>query len=681
MLKALQQSVAATLYVGPILDLDGVAYESAVIGDFQVVKTGTRGSFNGSATATHDVQGHYRITAQTADVDTLGRLTVILNKSAYVMPAKDYQIVTANVFNSLVGGTGYLDVNALSRLITAAATPTISVSRAASPLSIYNGVPVADDPDQDQWVHPAMIRVPGGFANTGYEWWLVGEPYPNGDQRYEQPHLLCSNDRQNWVTPPGVTNPLEPNADGTPEVFTDPVNVDGHLCLGGDGKIHLYYQHILPDWSSTFRHRTYDGATVSAAETLANPMVCPSVWYAAGKYHWMGISSTVRTIYGGAASQLGTRLSTYTIYGCNAANSDGGLLRLKLTTVGGVHTIDLYKNVDGAAENKVATGSRTGNGALYLSAVNTSGLAFASSVTLTYTGDVTDLTTSYIDMRAIVHWTSDTANFATYTEVGRYVEPTFPAATWHDPALLSHTGFTPLGDLIVGTFLVYRYDAVVALWLGTSADDGATWTIQATAFVDGSDIGPTWDAVPYRAHFCFDAPNHGYLVYNGISAGTPWYRGPGEWKFGISEVIMVAGEQKVVDGRTLSEAIQLLAGWALAASQKAIDPADRKAVVDVLADTGMDGVVVAPASKTGYALTSEEQNSIAAALLDLADGVETGVSLRQTLRRMAAVLAGKLSGVGTGRETFKGLDGSTDRIRVTVDAAGNRSAVSYDPAP
>jgi len=56
-----------------------------------------------------------------------------------------------------------------------------------------------------------------------------------------------------------------------------------------------------------------------------------------------------------------------------------------------------------------------------------------------------------------------------------------------------------------------------------------------------------------------------------------------------------------------------------------------------------------------------------------------GKSLQQALRYIAAVLAGKVSGAGTGTETFKGLDGSTDRVEVTVDAQGNRTGVSYDP--
>lgn len=54
-----------------------------------------------------------------------------------------------------------------------------------------------------------------------------------------------------------------------------------------------------------------------------------------------------------------------------------------------------------------------------------------------------------------------------------------------------------------------------------------------------------------------------------------------------------------------------------------------------------------------------------------------GKSVIEALRIVAAVVAGKVSGAGTGEETFKGLDGATPRATVTADASGNRTAVTY----
>jgi hypothetical protein len=96
----------------------------------------------------------------------------------------------------------------------------------------------------------------------------------------------------------------------------------------------------------------------------------------------------------------------------------------------------------------------------------------------------------------------------------------------------------------------------------------------------------------------------------------------------------------------------------------------------ILADTGTDGVAVA--DKTGYALTSGERDSIAAAALDLANGVETDWTLRQALRIILAALSGKLAGAATSEVTIKNPPDSKTRITATVDADGNRTAVTYD---
>lgn len=81
------------------------------------------------------------------------------------------------------------------------------------------------------------------------------------------------------------------------------------------------------------------------------------------------------------------------------------------------------------------------------------------------------------------------------------------------------------------------------------------------------------------------------------------------------------------------------------------------------------------------ALTAAERDSTAAALLDLANGIETGLTLRQAQRLTAAASAGKLSGAATTTVTIKNaVADSKTRITATVDADGNRSAITYDLA-
>lgn len=68
----------------------------------------------------------------------------------------------------------------------------------------------------------------------------------------------------------------------------------------------------------------------------------------------------------------------------------------------------------------------------------------------------------------------------------------------------------------------------------------------------------------------------------------------------------------------------------------------------------------------------------AAALLDLSDGVEVGLTPRQALRLFAAALGGVLSGADTTTITIKGAGVATARVTATVDSDGNRSAVTLN---
>lgn len=65
-------------------------------------------------------------------------------------------------------------------------------------------------------------------------------------------------------------------------------------------------------------------------------------------------------------------------------------------------------------------------------------------------------------------------------------------------------------------------------------------------------------------------------------------------------------------------------------------------------------------------------------MLNMADGVETGLTLRQHFRLVSAFAAGKLSGAGTSTETIRNFGDTKNRIVATVDASGNRSAITTD---
>jgi hypothetical protein len=80
-----------------------------------------------------------------------------------------------------------------------------------------------------------------------------------------------------------------------------------------------------------------------------------------------------------------------------------------------------------------------------------------------------------------------------------------------------------------------------------------------------------------------------------------------------------------------------------------------------------------------YSATANYHESLfSAALLDLADGIEVGLTLRNALRLIAATTAGKASGAGTGVETFRSaFADDADRVVATMDVSGNRVSITY----
>ena len=104
-----------------------------------------------------------------------------------------------------------------------------------------------------------------------------------------------------------------------------------------------------------------------------------------------------------------------------------------------------------------------------------------------------------------------------------------------------------------------------------------------------------------------------------------------------------------------------------------LDAASMPTDIDaILADTGTDGVIVASGSKTGYDLSAAGVDAI------LDDVVEGATTFRQMLRIFMSALGGKSSGGGTVTLTFRDIADGKDRITATVDANGNRTAMTLD---
>ena len=83
-------------------------------------------------------------------------------------------------------------------------------------------------------------------------------------------------------------------------------------------------------------------------------------------------------------------------------------------------------------------------------------------------------------------------------------------------------------------------------------------------------------------------------------------------------------------------------------------------------------MVVASGSKTGYRLSSTGVDDV------LDEVVEGTTTLRESVRLSNAALGGKASGLETTSAVFRDLADTKDRLTATVDADGNRTAVTRD---
>lgn len=95
--------------------------------------------------------------------------------------------------------------------------------------------------------------------------------------------------------------------------------------------------------------------------------------------------------------------------------------------------------------------------------------------------------------------------------------------------------------------------------------------------------------------------------------------------------------------------------------------------------TTQDALTVAPTAADEFVILPDHVHSVA----EIADGVhdeavEGSETLRQAVRLIRAALVGKLSGAATTTVTIRDAADSKTRITTTVDADGNRSAVTTD---
>ncbi|MGA1793253.1 MAG: hypothetical protein ACMUHM_04830 [Thermoplasmatota archaeon] len=105
-----------------------------------------------------------------------------------------------------------------------------NLSLPAENAPLYLKIPTYDG--SGQCVHPDIMVFPEAW--NGYRYWMAMTPYPNSNDRYENPSIVASNDNINWTDP--VQNPLIGQPSGTHNSDTE------WIFVKGEERVHLMYR-------------------------------------------------------------------------------------------------------------------------------------------------------------------------------------------------------------------------------------------------------------------------------------------------------------------------------------------------------------------------------------------------------------------------------------------------------
>lgn len=147
----LRQSTAAVIPFGPFVNpTDGATLVTSLVSALDHASTGIFLSKNGGTGAvrhatvtatTYDSYGDYKVTLDTTDTGTLGSLRAIFANSASNLPVwKDYTVVPALVYDSLVLGTSSLSWSAAYASFQAAGTFGLAVSELTKKAAINSAM-------------------------------------------------------------------------------------------------------------------------------------------------------------------------------------------------------------------------------------------------------------------------------------------------------------------------------------------------------------------------------------------------------------------------------------------------------------------------------------------------------------------------------------------------------------
>ena len=141
MATLLRQSTAVNIKLGPFVDEeDGVTPLTSLTisqADVRLAKNdGNWAQKSASGNASHEENGWYEISLSATDTNTLGTLIVAVNKSGALPVWREFQVVPANVYDSLVAGSDNLQVDTVQWGGTAVADANVLIDGAITAAKI-----------------------------------------------------------------------------------------------------------------------------------------------------------------------------------------------------------------------------------------------------------------------------------------------------------------------------------------------------------------------------------------------------------------------------------------------------------------------------------------------------------------------------------------------------------------
>jgi hypothetical protein len=693
----LKQSTQVVISFGPfLLNTDGVTLVINLVGtganQTENTSTGIRISKNGGAFAaraatatasTYDAFGNYLVTLKTGDVDTLGVLRVqYANGAAFCPVWKDYLVVAANIYDSLVGGGDVLDVSAIQILGTAISTPATAgildvnaknwVNQAIVTPAV-TGVPKVDLVD---WLGSAPDALSSGKLPADVKLWLAVAPNALVQGKIDAEASVRSGTAQAGAA---GTITLDASASAVTDFYKGMmlliVSATGvgqaRLCTAYNGSTKV--ASVAPNWA------TNPDAT-SVFMVIPQAGVDVELW---------GAIVVNALISGRVDANLGAVASGVIAAGSFAAAALDAVWSTasRLLTAG--TNIVLAKGVGVTGFNDLSSAQVNTEADTALAdydgpthAELTAELATADDAVLAAVAALNNLSQADIPTAAAVAdavWDEDATGHQAQGSFGQAIgDPVADTNTIYKAVVTDAAGATVGVD-------------VVAVKTETASILADTNELQ-TDLADGGRLDLLIDGIKVKTDNLPPDPADQSLIIaatdaiisdtNDIQERLPaalvvgrMDSSTGAMAAGVVTAAAVATNAIDADALAADAVTEIQTGLSTSAAL-AIVQADTDDIQTRLPAALVGGRMAANAEvvgdKTGYALSSA---GITAIWAEVMEGVITAV---QMMRGFAATLLGKAHGLGTATAVYRSLDDNKDRIIGTVDADGNRSAVTRD---